>query len=325
MIVLSIFAILWCCAYGYTLTQPGFESKWIHLSYQKMYSGEIWRMFTASFFHIDVVHLLYDLIILFSLSTMENNKGSIFFIGLCFQILVITTTLQVTVYHILIKGLHRTTLTQNWTCSMGFSSVLIGLLTAQSFYANTIVFILFPGLPINSVNAPVLAYFLGSFLLTEASVLGHFCACFSGWLLGIGGLHWMNAYWLGCVTVWTLGFVVTSIKETTSFGQYIKFVDCESWPPWITEPLSAADARENVVDDHFFILRIATEREERRNEEGRTRNRGSIRPMRGVDEDSETKRGEIDNVDSGIESKFNRMERKSNNGLDLDIEAQFPD
>ena len=79
MIVLSIFAILWCCAYGYTLTQPGFESKWIHLSYQKMYRGEIWRMFTASFFHIDVVHLLYDLIILFSLSTMENNKGSIFF------------------------------------------------------------------------------------------------------------------------------------------------------------------------------------------------------------------------------------------------------
>ena len=47
--------------------------------------------------------------------------------------------------------------------------------------------------------------------------------------------------------------------------------------------------------------------------------------MRGVDEDSETKRGEIDKVDSGIESKFNRMERKSNNGLDLDIEAQFPD
>ena len=264
MIVPIGIAIVWTLLYLSTY-HAAFDATKIYLNYRFLFhNGELWRTITSTFFHIDIVHLFYDLILLFSLTQMASIMGSLAFLGACFQILLLTTTLQLFIYHTIVTRLNSANLSLNWTCSLGASSLMIGLFTAQAQVVDTMEFVLFPGLPIEAGNAPLVAYLLASCLLTEASVLGHFCAGFSGWLLGAGGLRWCTGYWLSCIVLWCLGMVLISVKETTFLSVYLKGIECEHYPPWKKEAMSSAEAREHSIDDRFYIMAIASVREEER-------------------------------------------------------------
>ena len=309
MIATLTLATLWCIFYCTTYHRT-FHSNRIHLNYRTfLLKGELWRLFTSCFYHIDGVHLLFDLLILFSLLPMEAALGSVLFLAACFQILITTVGLQMVIYHFLDQTVHPS-LTVHYTCSMGFSSVLLGLLTAHAQHAETVEFILFPGLPIYAANAPLLGYLLASCLLTEASVLGHFCAGLAGWLLGTGGLQWLAGYWLSCVAVWVLGGVVTSLKTTTMLGTYMKFVECTHWPPWKPEDTSSS-GMDRATDDQIFVTSTATRREakalqRREADEAKRRNRDRDRNRNGRrrEGEGEEKGGGAEEIDleAGLDS-----------------------
>ena len=138
--------------------------------------------------------------ILLSLSIMETTLGSVQFLSITFQLLFLTTFIQMIIYHAISKKLNmHSNTTMTTSATMGFSSVILGLLTVHAHHAETIECILFPGLQIDTSNAPMLAYLLASCLLTEASILNHFIAGFVGFVIGVGGLDWLSGYWLNCI------------------------------------------------------------------------------------------------------------------------------
>ena len=193
-----------------------------------------------------------------SLSTMEIAMGSLPFVACCLKIMFLTAALQLATYHTVLLSVP--TLTIHNIRSMGFSSVLLGLLVVRAYQAKTVEFILFPGLLIDSGNAPLLAYLLATCLLTDASVLGHFSAMSAGLLLGSGVFLWLTEYWFGCLLLWCIGSVVVSLKKTTRLGVSMPFVKCERWPPWRIDSSTPSTFLENSVDDSLFVLREAFER-----------------------------------------------------------------
>ena len=257
MIISILLTISFIGLYVYTYHST-FSSERICINYKCVITnGELWRTFTGPFFHTDIVHVLYDVVIIQSLSsTMERDIGSLQFLKSSFLIMLLTTMLQMLVYHIVATVVSPTLVHVN-TNTMGFSSILLGLLTAHAHHASTFEFVLFPGLAVAAANAPLLAYLLASCLLTEASVLGHFCGGLSGWMLGAGGLEWVSGYWLSCVVLWCIGGVIASMKTTTFVGSHMRFVHCEMWPPW---KLDGSMLTDNLIDDQLFVVRVASER-----------------------------------------------------------------
>ena len=194
---------------------------------------------------------------------METTLGSVQFLSITFQLLFLTTFIQMIIYHAISKKLNmHSNTTMTTSATMGFSSLLMGLLTVHAHHAETIECILFPGLQIDTSNAPMLAYLLASCLLTEASILNHFIAGFVGFVIGVGGLDWLSGYWLNCIFLYCIGGILISIKTTTKYGDFMNFIVCEKekWPPWKQSNATDVEVENSVIDDSYFVMKLVLER-----------------------------------------------------------------
>ena len=258
--------------------------------------------------------------------------GSLSFFACCLKILFLTAALQLATYHSVARCVSRSLLRN--TSSTGFSSVLLGLLTLNAFQAKTVEFILFPGFPIDSEHAPLLAYLCASCLLTDASVVGHFSAMVAGWLLGSGVFLWLTEYWFGSLLLWCIGSIVVSLKKTTRFGARMSFVKCERWPPWRIDADEIVTTSPNSVDDSMFVFRVAMERvlrTEVRTEDDSAQNlaaRSTVEePIGGQQKEKEgMRRVDDEEIEKKTEKeRSERMEKKEHfrkRHFDNDVEAQ---
>lgn len=77
----------------------------------------VYDIFKSNFVHIELLHLLSNLYVLYSLMHFENEIGSVDFLKIMFILLILNTILEY---------IYRK-INSNSKCSIGFSGVLIGM------------------------------------------------------------------------------------------------------------------------------------------------------------------------------------------------------
>ena len=128
---------------------------------------DIMSSFISNFIHTDISHLLVNLFALYSLARVERDIGPKKFIKLLVFLLVFNTIIETIIYKIF----------PTIKCSIGFSSVLFGIMTYELITTKKLDFML-----LASVVGTII---LPSLKNQNVSLVGHIIGVISGGILGV--------------------------------------------------------------------------------------------------------------------------------------------
>eukprot|EP00850_Spirogloea_muscicola_P010559 SM000062S19945 [mRNA] locus=s62:652738:654623:+ [translate_table: standard] len=223
---------------------------------------QYWRLLTAAFSHVSVVHLVLNMSALWSIGTAEAlgnlGLGAKYYLKQTLVLLLLSGPLVIAMYHLLI---HRFRLvTHLWlimyllsdhyrrVVAVGYSCVVFGWMTVLAVKQPSSRLDLFGlfSLPINL--APFESLVLTSIVVPQASFMGHLAGILVGYAVAWEILPALSDYWTVSLLLWlTLGFTV-SLKQTSTLAMpFISIQTVQDPTLQALRPVSAATAHRAAV------------------------------------------------------------------------------
>lgn len=187
----------------------------VGISYAKFArQGEYWRIVSASFSHLDLMHLVFNMGSLYSCGTIEIAKGSMFYFQNTIILIFVSMLIAMGTYHILLT---RFAMRQyENTVAVGYSCVVFGWMTILSLYQPDAAISLPGNLKLPVSITPFISLFVTQIIVRRASFIGHASGIVAGLLIGWGFFSWITPYWFMSSLVYLLLFVLVSLKTTTN-------------------------------------------------------------------------------------------------------------
>ena len=174
----------------------------VSYSYNKVVNeGEYWRGITASFSHFDLMHLGFNGMTLYQMAILEEELGSIKYLYLSADLVVITMALCTAMYWVMIYRMGRED--QLHQQAVGYSCVLFAWIVVAAVRMNRFCPIFFfpefcfdtyrvpyVGLPLNL--GPIVLLVITKFILPRSSFVGHLSGILIGMPLAWGWLDWLT-------------------------------------------------------------------------------------------------------------------------------------
>lgn len=187
----------------------------VGISYAKFArQGEFWRIITASFSHLDLMHLVFNMGSLYNCGVIEATHGSMFYFQNSILLIFLSMLITMGVYHVL---LHRFGMMQyESSTAVGYSCVVFGWMTILSQYQPDYAISL-PGnikLPISVM--PFVSLLITQIIVRRASFIGHFSGIIAGLFVGWGFFSWITPYWFLSSLAYVTLFIAVSVKTTTN-------------------------------------------------------------------------------------------------------------
>lgn len=172
---------------------------------------EYWRAMTASFSHFELFHLVFNAMGLYQLGILEPVYGSVQFLYLSIDLVVITMLLCSVMYHVLINRFNRFDMVTQQ--AVGYSCVLFAWMVAlSSRQRNFCPIFLFPNfcidtwfipLPQSAVRVtgiasvpinvgPLALLFFTKLIMPQSSLIGHLSGIIIGYPLAWNLLNWLT-------------------------------------------------------------------------------------------------------------------------------------
>eukprot|EP00850_Spirogloea_muscicola_P005096 SM000023S07552 [mRNA] locus=s23:128743:130625:+ [translate_table: standard] len=211
---------------------------------------QYWRLLTAAFSHISVVHLVLNMSALWSIGTVEAlgnlGLGIKYYLKQTLLLLLLSGPLVIAMYHLLI---HRFRLDHyRRVVAVGYSCVVFGWMTVLAVKQPSSRLDLFGlfSLPINL--APLESLVLTSIVVPQASFMGHLAGILVGYAVAWELLPALSDYWAVSLLLWlTLGFTV-SLKQTSGLAMpFISIHTVQDPTLPALRPVSAATAHRAAV------------------------------------------------------------------------------
>lgn len=189
--------------------------------------GEVWRAFTASLSHYDLMHLGFNCMTLYQIGSLEPLWGSVAFAYLNIGLIVITIAICTGVTHCMVHYYGRPDLAAQR--ALGFSCVLFAWMVAQSVRMQSFCPIfLFPALcfttyaiplpgfdialPVNL--GPIVLLFVTKIIIPNSSFLGHLSGIIIGYPLAWNAIDWLTPPMLSAI----LALISLYLCDLTSVG-----------------------------------------------------------------------------------------------------------
>lgn len=171
--------------------------------YDRVVNGELWRFFSASFAHFDLLHLGFNTMSLYQLGELESVYGSVTFAYLNIALVILTMAICTAMYHFLIVRYNQVNLIHQ--PAVGYSCVLFAWMVASSvrmtqycplfFYPS----LCFPTyfIPLFSYSFPVnfgpfVLLIITKFIIPRSSLTGHLAGILIGYPLAWMMLNWIT-------------------------------------------------------------------------------------------------------------------------------------
>ncbi|CAK9303996.1 unnamed protein product [Gordionus sp. m RMFG-2023] len=149
---------------------------------------DVKRLILASLFHADDMHLYYNMIsFLWKGKTLETILGSVYFAYLLTVFSLLTSATYVVLSHLL--RLITGNFSFDHTCAVGFSGIIFALKVLTTEYTSTDSIFVMGMIPVPSKYAMWAELILISFMVPEASFLGHLSGILVGLLYAKGPLR----------------------------------------------------------------------------------------------------------------------------------------
>ena len=198
------------------------------LSYKTAFkNGALWRIFTSMVGHDDVLHLLFDLFVLWSASALELRIGSLQVLRYLVLLVLMNALVFYLIYDLLVRRCELGAYFGNHF-TVGFTSVVVGQIIILSHYQKLFDIPLFPGVLLPLAPAPLVLVFLASMIVSRSKFFQHSFGALVGLVLVSGYLDWVSNYWLFVIMSWVCFFVLLSIKKTTS--RPLPWLEVYEWP-----------------------------------------------------------------------------------------------
>eukprot|EP01105_Mastigella_eilhardi_P021593 TRINITY_DN5242_c0_g1_i2.p1 TRINITY_DN5242_c0_g1~~TRINITY_DN5242_c0_g1_i2.p1 ORF type:complete len:287 (+),score=60.36 TRINITY_DN5242_c0_g1_i2:29-889(+) len=148
---------------------------------------EVYRIYTAPLFHGGLLHVLMNMMALFVMSIMlEKKMGTMNYAWVLLMLTTVGGVLHV-VITLLLEFLN--VYHSMWSCAVGFSGVIFGLLVIETSISNDLERSVFGLFTVSAKLYPWILLVLMQFLLPNVSFVGHLSGILAGYLFCYGPLQ----------------------------------------------------------------------------------------------------------------------------------------
>ena len=217
--------VVLCTSVWYCLHNKGLGYDEVGMSYAKVVGQrQYWRCVTASFSHVSLLHLLFNMSSLWSLGAVEQMGargiagpwGTGWYIRYTLVMLVGTMALVIGAYHALLRWARQER--YEHVTAVGYSCVVFGWMTVLSVRQPThsLSLLGIVNLPINL--APFGSLLFTSIIVPQASFVGHLAGIVMGYLVAWDLFVWVDWYWFAVMLFWVGVVFFGSLKATTNLS-----------------------------------------------------------------------------------------------------------
>mmetsp|Transcript_78340 Transcript_78340/g.210767 ORF Transcript_78340/g.210767 Transcript_78340/m.210767 type:complete len:278 (-) Transcript_78340:14-847(-) len=219
------------CTVWYYIWKNGLDYAHVGSSHRLVVvEGQYWRALTASFSHISIVHLGFNMFSTWQLREVEKRIGLIEYFRCTFLFLILSIMMQQTIHFFLAKTRFGER-TQN-TIGVGYSCVVFAWMTFASLLTtSSSLNLIFFRLPYNV--SPFFSLILTQVVIPNVDFVGHLAGIIAGYIVGWGLVGWLRQYWLLQCAAWFFALCLASLVRTGIPVPYVK-----------EEPLTDSEAAE---------------------------------------------------------------------------------
>ena len=202
-----------CCLIWLYIWRNGIDYGHVGSSYRLVtIQGIYWRAITASFSHISIVHLGFNMLSTYQLRVIEQSLGVLEYFRLTFIFLILSICMQQTLHSILART-RWGEVSQN-TIGVGYSCVVFALMTFASVRGGQeSLDLIFFKVPFSV--SPFMSLIMTQMIIPHVDFVGHLSGILAGYLVCWGFFDWLQGfYWLLQTVVWCLILCVFSLKRS---------------------------------------------------------------------------------------------------------------
>eukprot|EP00976_Prorocentrum_cordatum_P112653 1195571-Prorocentrum_minimum.AAC.4 len=215
-VVICVCTCVWVYLNGHSV---GYEH--VGFSYHAVvHNGEYWRCISATFSHISILHLIFNMTSLWSLGVVEGmaaqGLGEIVYLKYTLVLIVMPLVLVLAIYHALIRFWKKEEYVH--VTAVGYSCVVFGWMTiiAQLHPTHQIQFLGLLSLPMSL--APFGSLVFTSIIVPQASFVGHLAGILVGYLIAWSWFDWIDGYTTFVLYVCGCLGVLYNLKQTNHHG-----------------------------------------------------------------------------------------------------------
>jgi len=200
---------------------------------------EYWRIITASYSHVALLHLAFNMFSLWSFGFLESDStygvGVVGYLKCSFILMLLSMGIVTLTTYVLSTHFNRTTMRE--TYSLGYSCVVFGWMTISAIRTQKTLF----GIP--PLLFPFASLIFTQMLLPNASFVGHLSGIIVGVLLAFDLFYWVSDYLFFCAVFWTVCIFFWSVKSTSTYP-----LPCIDLPNNVETGVEIASARPRMVN-----------------------------------------------------------------------------
>lgn len=194
----------------------GYNYSDVGMSFQSVaLDKEYWRCVTATMAHINLLHLLFNVSSLWSISGAEFYEyGTAKYFLYTLLLLLLSIPIEMLIYALLIYKAGKEEYLR--VVSVGYSGIVFGWMTIVACDRPSSSFQFLGLFSLPATIAPFGSLILTSVLIPQASFVGHLGGILAGYVISFKVLDALGWYWVGQIIIWAAILVTISLKLTTS-------------------------------------------------------------------------------------------------------------
>lgn len=198
----------------------GYED--VSTSYHKVVNErQYYRIITATFCHLNFLHLVFNMGSLYTVGVLESALGSYYYFHRTILLIFLSEAIWMLITYVLVKRFNMERFATS--SAVGYSGVIFGWMTILQLYQPSFAIPL-PGLNIPITFAPFISLVITQMLVPQASFLGHLSGIFAGYLIGFGLFDWFNGYWFFTSLAYAIAIVLLSLKANGNLSSWLRCV-----------------------------------------------------------------------------------------------------
>lgn len=188
----------------------------VSISYTRVVSTrQYYRCVTAALVHLSWLHIIFNMISLWSVWVAEAEHGSYWYWRTTTQLLLLSKLLYLGIVFVMATRMGRTGAADQEAA--GYSGVIFGwfaLIAMEHPESKMAMF----GIPMPALLTPVVALVITQLIIRRASFVGHLAGMLVGYAMGAGGLSWVPDFWWWSFAGLSATVMVLSLKSNPAFA-----------------------------------------------------------------------------------------------------------